>query len=578
MSDDKTYPEGLDALTQRAGLRRVPLSMAEGEDLPPLDLDLKALRTELTVPEPLTSDSEFAKKARALQVEFEGQPQLCWLNGFVIANLRKTEHPAHAVDLFQKIWAEQSEFLLRRLPLRWLVSSITTFGDKGVNEAQRSLGRSLTILFGMIKLYEFERLYTGKDPGDPHSTDHKRNVSLPLDIPAYSLKGGGLDVALLSRLWAESNSDPVMAPLAKHLLNAINDEPRSLFRRLQIMSGERKQALKEANNNPVPVPAAHIKRNPAKITWAVMATVNDNLDHAVSFAAHHVDLGADHVVLYGEDPDKLPRELAEHPKISVILADDQVLPAEKRERMSNRNGRKAFYFNRVRRKLAVDWLAMLDTDEYLVADRPMREILADAPEAAAFLTLPVVEKFAGSQDAYRPPSSTWSLPLDDQRRLFPSFHGYVPEMMLGTAKPRLFVRAKLRDIRVGNFLIKYNQRPATNGATPDGLVVAHDHADSHADFLSAMPRRLDQGYALRGKGTFDLRTTLKAIKDDGKDPDFKAFFEEVATARDPVISALESTGDLKRIDLDLPGKVDRLIKDIAQILSNAAQANLEASS
>ena len=251
---------------QRARMRRAPMSMEDGEDLPGLDADLHAMRTELTIAEPLKSDSSFAKKTRQLQQEFEGQPQLCWLNGFVIANLRKEDQPDHAVELFQKIWAEHSEFLLQWLPLRWLVSSITTFGDKGVNEAQRSLGRSMTMLFGMIKLYEFERLYTGKKPVVPHSTDHKINTALPLDIPSYSLKGGVLDVALLTRLWADSDKDPVIEPLAKHLLNAINDDPGTLFRRLQVMSGERKATLAQANTNSLPVPPGHVKRDPEKIT------------------------------------------------------------------------------------------------------------------------------------------------------------------------------------------------------------------------------------------------------------------------------------------------------------------------
>ncbi|MEE2944967.1 MAG: hypothetical protein VX444_07325 [Pseudomonadota bacterium] len=565
MSDEKTYPEGFDALMQRARMRRVPMSMEDGEDLPGLDADLHVMRTELTIAEPLKSDSSFAKKARQLQQEFEGQPQLCWLNGFVIANLRKEDQPDHAAELFQKIWAEHSEFLLRWLPLRWLVSSITTFGDRGVNEAQRSLGRSMTMLFGMIKLYEFERLYTGKKPAVPHSTDHKINTALPLDIPSYSLKGGGLDVALLTRLWADSDKDPVIEPLAKHLLNAINDDPGTLFRRLQVMSGERKATLAQANTNPLPVPPGHIKRNPKKITWAVAATVNEDLDQAVAFAAHHIDMGADQVVLYGEDPNALPTELAEHPKISVVLADDNVISPTQRERLPQRNARKAFYFNRARRKLSVDWLAMLDTDERMVFDGELRDMLAEVPKDAAFITMPVVEKFAGSDTAYRRPSSDWNLPLADQQKLYPTYHGYVANLMLGPSEPRLFLRAKLKDIRVGNYVIKHHKKPITNGFTPAGLQVAHNHARDFRHFLDSMPRRMDQGYARRGKGDIDIRTTLSALSNEPFNPELQQFFDEIATARPDVIEALTASGDLVTINLNTDEKIDALVKDITQL-------------
>lgn len=564
MSADKTYPEGFDALKTRAELRRTPLTMEEGEDLPGLDIDLARLRTQVTVAEPLRSDSLFAKKTRELQIEFEGQPELCWLNGFVIANLRKKDQPAHAVDLFQKIWTEQAEFLLRRLPLRWLVSSITTFGDKGVNEAQRSLGRSMTMLFGMIKLYEFERLYTGKRPTDAHSTVSKINTPLPLDIPSYSLKGGGLDVALLTRLWEDSSKDPVIEPLAKHLLHAINDDPGTVFRRLQIMSGERKETLTRANNNPIPVPPGNVKRNPDNISWGVAATINENLDQAVAFAAHHIDLGADHVVLFGEDRNALPMELAEHPKIAVILADESVIAPKQKERLPARNARKASYFNRARRKLSVDWLAMLDTDEFLVSAEPIRNLLAEVPADAAFLELPIVEKYAGSTDAYRPPSGEWSLSTEDQRNLFPTFHSYVSNLMLGGSDPRLFVRAKIPNIRVGNFVIKYEKRRATNGHTPEGLLVAHDHAQSFEAFLAAMPRRLEQGYARRLEGGIDIRSTLETLDLEEASTELEGFFYEVASARPEVLEVLEKAGDLRRIDLKLDEKIASLIEEIAQ--------------
>lgn len=560
----ETYQGGYDALLKRVSSRRAPLVYGEGEALPDLDEDFLPWRTSLSFPTQLQDPTSFAQKRYNLQTEFKDQPDLLWLHGLVIANLRKDAFPDHTPQLFQKLWSEHGDFLISRLPLRWLVSAIITFGDHGVNEAQRIAGRSVSLLFSMMKLYEFERLYSGKAPSEPYSTDHKHGAPLPLDIPAYSLKGGGLDVAILTRLWKDAQQDPVIEPLATYLLEAVNEDPGTLFRRLQSMSEERIQTLESANKNPIPVPPGHVKRNPGKITWGVATTMNEDIDQAIAFAAYHIALGADEVVLFGEDPDALPIELSAHPKITVVLVDDQIMSDAQRQRLPNRNARKAFYFNRARRDLALDWLAMLDTDEFLAPTRPIPEILSEVPADAAFLQLSVIEQFAGSKDAYRPPARDWSLTKRSIRELFPTYHAYVANLILGPSDPRLFIRAKLADIRVGNFVIKYEKRPATNGFTPADLVVAHNHVQSFKAFLDAAPRRLDQGYARRERDTIDIKTTLEALDTDPESSELEEFFTEIASARPEVISALETSGDLKRIDLELDRKIEMLIQEIAQ--------------
>lgn len=564
MEKDETYQGGYDALLKRIEGRTAPLEYAKGEALPALDEDLTPLRTQEAIPVKPQNGSTFAVKRWRLMREFESQPEILALHGLVIANLRKDGFPEHTPALFQKLWAEHGEFFLRRLPLRWLVSAIMTFGDHGANESQRQTGRSLSLLFSMMKLYEFERLYSGKPPEMAFSTDHKYGADLPLGIPAYSLKGGGLDAAVLGRIWKEAGDDPVIEPLAKHLLEAINSDPGTLFRRLQVMSGERIQTLESKNQNPIPVPPSNVKRNPKRITWGVVATINEDLDKAVAFAAHHIHLGAEKVMLFGEDLNALPKDITEHPKIDVIPVNRDVITAEQRAHLPGRNARKAFYFNRARRKLSLDWLAMLDTDEYLCPERPIRRILARVPEDAAFLSLPVVEKFAGSENAFRPPASNWKLPKEEKQRLFPNYQSFVPNLMLGPADPRLFVRAKIPNIRVGNYVIKYERRAATNGYTPEDIVVAHDHTDSLKAFLKCMPRRLNQGYARRSLGQIDLRSTLDSIDMKEESSELEQFFDEIASARPDVLEALEGSGDLKRIDLKLDEKIAKLSQGIAQ--------------
>lgn len=561
MAKNETYPGGYDAMMQRVQSRRDPLVYAEGESLPSLDEDLTPLLTRPTTVHLSDSGSTFAGKRRALQKEFEGQPELLMLHGLVIANLRKNDFPAHAPALYQKMWAEHGEFLIQNLPLRWLVSAVTTFGDQGINEAQRHIGRSMMLMFGMIKLYEFERLYSGHHPCETYPTTNKINTPLPLGIPSYSLIGGGLDVAILTRLWSDADEDPIVKPLARHLLNEINTDPDTLFRRLRDMAEDRKQRKATKNTNPIPVPPRHVKRDPKTISWGVATTLNEDLDQAVCFTAHHLDLGADAVALYADNPHIVPHELAHHPRVHLVVCDDTVISAEQRKNMSTRNMRKVFYFNKARRNLSLDWLAMLDTDEYLIPNDPIKDILSQVPADAAFMKIPVVEQFADSPTLFRPPASTYEMDPNLRADLFPLFGNYLPDLILGQPDPRLFVRARLSNIRVANFIVKHNKRIATNAFFPENMVVAHCHADSFNSFINALPRRIDQGYSRHKEGAISINSALEATDKQYKKPELQRFFNEIAVARPEVVKALAAHNVLRTIDFDIEKKIERIIQE-----------------
>jgi hypothetical protein len=153
--------------------------------------------------------------------------------GRILRALRRSAQPPHCAALFQRLWAEQGEWLCGELDARWLVSAVTTFGDHGTTEAQRRVGQSLSVLFGTMKLYETERLYSGYAPDAPYPVGKRAAKRLPLDMAAYAIGGGGLDVNMLGRLWLDSDADPVLGPLARHLLDMLIHDPGGVFRRLR---------------------------------------------------------------------------------------------------------------------------------------------------------------------------------------------------------------------------------------------------------------------------------------------------------------------------------------------------------
>lgn len=242
----RTYadaPDGLIALWQK---RRGALGFAPGEALAPPDCDLAALtRLDLPAEPPPVPEgaSRHIAKEHELRRDLAGKSELALLHGLVIAHLRKRRYPAHAPALFHRIWAEQTPHLLETLTTRWLISAVITFGDHGQTEAQRSLGREMGMMFSLMKLYEFERLHSGQPPDQPFGLRGRSVAALPLDMPAFSLAAGGLDINLLAPVWQRAQGVEVLGPLACHLLDRVNADPGTLFRRLTLMREERQAKL-----------------------------------------------------------------------------------------------------------------------------------------------------------------------------------------------------------------------------------------------------------------------------------------------------------------------------------------------
>lgn len=232
-----TYPDGWDAAIARYEARRAPLDFGPDEAFPPLDVALQPLLTQVIAPPaPLPArPTMYARKRHALAEELHGKPEIALLHGLLIAALRKRDWPPQTPALFRRLWAEQGAALIGCLSTRWLISAAITFADHGATEGERRLGQSLKVLFSLLKLTEFERLYSGLDPATPFRLGHKIKAPLPMEIEPFALRDGGLDINLLAPLVVEARDEPVLGPLAMALLDRLNADPGTIFRRLGLM-------------------------------------------------------------------------------------------------------------------------------------------------------------------------------------------------------------------------------------------------------------------------------------------------------------------------------------------------------
>lgn len=236
---DELYPGGFFALVDR--FERKQRSMIGAEDLiPPLDADLTALWDQ-NVSAPVISYQDAPKntaerKMLELQEQFEGQPEIFLLHAMLISVSRRQSPPPHALPLYFRLWREEGERLAKALPVRWLISSATTFAEIGENGTQRACGMGLSVLFDMMKLHDSERRLSGLPSDTPfRRRKFAKKTALPFGMTGYSFKNGDLDMNLLARLWKFSEEDKTIRALGFRMLRLVMQERGSIFGRTQAL-------------------------------------------------------------------------------------------------------------------------------------------------------------------------------------------------------------------------------------------------------------------------------------------------------------------------------------------------------
>lgn len=141
--------------------RRFPKQPDAVDLMPRVNVRLGRLKTTLIVGEedlPKIARKDFNDQLRKLKVQLNGKPELLLIHALAISYLRRdTPHTEKARALFHRIWKKEHEFLMKNLPLRWMVSALQTFHDHGQNEGQKIIGAVGFMYANMMKVHEAER-------------------------------------------------------------------------------------------------------------------------------------------------------------------------------------------------------------------------------------------------------------------------------------------------------------------------------------------------------------------------------------------------------------------------------------
>lgn len=574
--DNPAYPGGLPGILEHMNQRRAPLGFADGEALPPLDCDLVQLARQ-TVPRPGAapdSPSDHARKSWEIARELHGQNALLHLNGLLIAHLRKQSQPPHTARLFVRLWTEQADLLIDRMDLRWKVSSLTTFGDHGLTATRRSVGLGLSTLFGAMKLYESERLYSGRDADRPFTLDGRAKGPLPLEMNAYSLINGGLDVNLIGRLWEEAAKDDVIRPLAQDMLQRLIDDPRTVFRRLHRLRVRRQRRDEDTDSKAqgkgitLPVPKTLPNRTGKTPSWGVVCTTNAPLLDVARFVAHHLDLGARHIYLYLDAPDPDVTALLDgHPNVQVTVCDDAYWAATGKARPDTHQVRQSHNATRALRlaESEVDWLGHIDTDEFLLSPTGFGAVLGAVANDMAALRLFPAEALASSLPGALPKRFKLRclgthLPPDAVHRIYPTFGSYLRGGFLSHTAGKVFVRTGLGDARLKIHKLRFQGQDVTNIAEAADAYIGHLHAPDWDSFLDKLEFRKTRGsYRLRPDEPSKSVGRLLAWLDEQEGEDgLRLFFDEMCLDSGDLRSRLDRHGLLLEPPFDPDAALERV--------------------
>ena len=95
-----------------------------------------------------------------LRDEFIDQSELCYTHAKIIVLIRRDFEAKDHFTIFEKLWEEEKDYLLKHLNTRWLISATDTFADYSDDDSIKALSVACSCLLNTVKMQESERFIT----------------------------------------------------------------------------------------------------------------------------------------------------------------------------------------------------------------------------------------------------------------------------------------------------------------------------------------------------------------------------------------------------------------------------------
>ena len=305
-------------------------------------------------------------------------------------------------------------------------------------------------------------------------------------------------------------------------------------------------------------------------TWGIVATVKAASEDILNFAAHHIELGADEVNIYLDEPNEAAEVLEMHPKVKLTLCDAKYWkmrrPKEEHQRPPMHQGRQFANAKWAYMHTGVDWLAHIDVDEFLWPKRDMRAQLDGLPADCFCARLRPIEALAGDGDVtqFKACAENWVQRIKETGQIYPQFGPYLNGGFLSHVAGKLFVRTGLKDTK-----FKIHNLETPSGNNPGEVLLGetellHMHAKSWEDWLSTYRYRKSKGsyraelapptqppgVCNKDPDAPNLHQLFSTLEDAGGEDALREFFDEVCAATPELLQRLKQFGHLRSYKTD----------------------------
>lgn len=292
-------------------------------------------------------------------------------------------------------------------------------------------------------------------------------------------------------------------------------------------------------------------------SWSLVATVKAPEEKVLAFVAHHLSLGADRIWLYFDDPaDPAHATLSRHPRVTATLCDTAYWQGKKRnDRHQNRQSRNA---RDAYEQAETEWLGHIDVDEFIQADRPMVDLLAEVPPEHALLKLEPFEAMHDPslpEDVFTARAFRGPLRSAHQHLRLPVLGEYgilIPEGMLSHTAGKVFCRTGIPGLspRLHSVMLK-GERLHVPGWHSEARLL-HFHAQDQLGWLTALPFRLT-------RGAYQYRPEMQEYLQNATPAQVETFYKKTQILDPKQAEALLASGRLIHADLCLRQKIAALL-------------------
>lgn len=293
--------------------------------------------------------------------------------------------------------------------------------------------------------------------------------------------------------------------------------------------------------------------------WGVVSTMKAPEDKVLAFAAHHLSLGADHLWLFFDDPSQpIPRPLADHPRVTVTLCDENHWIRTSRKRPPQHQNRQTQNARLTYRELVTsDWIVHIDVDEFLLPARPIAAILDDAPAETIAMKL---EPFEAMHDPLLPDDIFTSREFRGalrhehwprRRAALGPYRKVIRDGMLSHTVGKVIYRTRVAGLLPRLHAVMVNREFVKTPDWQPEVKLLHFHAQDRADWLARLPFRMT-------KGAYQFRPELQSFLAEAPPEEIDRFYRRTQILPIDLRDELAAVGRVVLADLGLRGKVQAL--------------------